>query len=104
MGNHRYRMPALNELASRSILSDRCYDTGKTTGDLPGESLLSYVNVGKRREDHVFIEWHTPPEGANWRAVVSPDGWNLGLYDKDKLRAVQRARRSAGDAESPLPE
>jgi arylsulfatase A-like enzyme len=65
--------------------------TGKTREDLPGESLLAYVNGGKRREDHVFIEWHTPPNGPNARAVVTPDGWKLGLYDTDNCLLFNRA-------------
>jgi arylsulfatase A-like enzyme len=64
--------------------------TGKSREDLPGESLLPYINGGKRREDHVFIEWHTPPDGANARAVISPDGWKLGLYDKDNCLLFNR--------------
>lgn len=64
--------------------------TGKTSDELPGESLLAYVNGERRREDHVFIEWHTPPDGPNCRAVVSPDGWKLGLYDKDNCVLFQR--------------
>jgi arylsulfatase A-like enzyme len=64
--------------------------TGKTPEALPGESLLPYVTGGKRREDHVFIEWHTPPDGPNCRAVISPDGWKLGLYDKDNCVLFNR--------------
>lgn len=64
--------------------------TGKSREDLPGESLLAYVNGGKRREDHVFIEWHTRPDGPNARAVVSPDGWKLGLYDTDNCLLFNR--------------
>jgi hypothetical protein len=61
---------------------------------------------GELEEDHVFMEWNAqvhprpvekyPKEhplgsqeeihaavNTNWRAVVSPDGWKLALYDKD---------------------
>ncbi|MEX2262665.1 MAG: sulfatase-like hydrolase/transferase [Bryobacteraceae bacterium] len=62
----------------------------KPPESLPGESLLSYVNGTARQEDHVFIEWHTPPNGPNARAVVSPDGWKLGLYDKDNCLLFHR--------------
>src|SRR5262249_26373441 len=44
---------------------------------LPGESLVPLLNGGKRREDHVFTEWHTPPDGPTGRTVFSPDGWKL---------------------------
>jgi arylsulfatase A-like enzyme len=64
--------------------------TGRVPEELPGESLLAYVNGGQRREDHVFIEWHTPPDGPNARAVISPDGWKLGLYDTDNCVLFHR--------------
>lgn len=64
---------------------------GSKAGEgLPGESLLAYAGAGKRREDHVYIEWHTPPGGPNARAVVSPEGWKLGLYDKDNCLLFNR--------------
>jgi arylsulfatase A-like enzyme len=48
---------------------------------LEGESLLPALSGKKRREDHVFIEWNEPPKGPNARAVITPDGWKLGVYD-----------------------
>jgi choline-sulfatase len=64
---------------------------GSKAGEgLPGESLLPYLAGGSRQEDHVFIEWHTPPSGPDCRAVVSPDGWKLGLYDKDNCVLFHR--------------
>jgi len=63
--------------------------TGKVPEHLPGESLLSYVDGGRRREDHVFLEWNSP-EGPNARCVISPDGWKLGLYDKDNCLLFNR--------------
>jgi arylsulfatase A-like enzyme len=58
--------------------------------ELPGEDLLAYVEGGKRRNDHVFIEWHTPTKGPNARAAISPDGWKLGLYDTDSCLLFNR--------------
>jgi arylsulfatase A-like enzyme len=63
--------------------------TGKTPEQLPGESLLSYVDGGKRREDHVYLQWNSP-QGPNARAVISPDGWKLGMYDKDNSLLFNR--------------
>ena len=57
---------------------------------LPGQSLLPLLEGGRLAEDHVFIEWHTPPEGPNARAVVSPEGLKLGLYDTDNCVLFDR--------------
>lgn len=58
--------------------------------ELPGEDLLAYVEGARRRNDHVFIEWHTPPNGPNARAAIAPDGWKLGLYDTDSCLLFHR--------------
>lgn len=50
---------------------------------LQGESLMPLVEGGKRREEDVFIEWHTVPDGPHARTIVSPDGWKLVLFDRD---------------------
>lgn len=63
--------------------------TGKAPEQLPGESLLSFVDGGKRREDHVYLQWNSP-EGPNARCVISPEGWKLGLYDKDNCLLFNR--------------
>ncbi len=59
---------------------------------LPGESLVGALSSGKRREDHVFEEWHTMPNGPNARAVIAPDGWKLALYDTDRSLLFDRGR------------
>jgi arylsulfatase A-like enzyme len=59
---------------------------------LPGQSLVPLLEDRKLREDHVFQEWHTPPDGPNARAVISPDGWKLGLYDTDNCVLFHRHR------------
>jgi len=59
---------------------------------LPGQSWVPLLEGGKLREDHVFIEWHTPPEGPNGRAILTPDGWKLALYDTDNCLLFQRER------------
>lgn len=54
---------------------------------LPGHSLIPFFKGGKRKEDHVFIEWNvTDREDPATRTVVSPDGWKLCLCDKDKCQ------------------
>jgi arylsulfatase A-like enzyme len=59
---------------------------------LPGQTLTPLLEENQLREDHVFIEWHTPPDGPNARAVISPEGWKLGLYDTDNCLLFQRHR------------
>ena len=59
---------------------------------LPGQSLTPAFRGERLREDHVFIEWHTPPDGPHARAVVSPDGWKLGLYDRDHCLLFHREK------------
>jgi arylsulfatase A-like enzyme len=78
--SHIDLVPTLLELMGRK----------PSPGELPGEDLLAYVNGGKRRNDYVFIEWHSPKSGPNARAVVSPDGWKLGLYDTDSSLLFHR--------------
>ncbi|MEO8028358.1 MAG: sulfatase/phosphatase domain-containing protein [Bryobacteraceae bacterium] len=55
----------------------------KVPESLPGESLLPMIKGGALRDDHVYIEWHTPPNGQNGRTVISPGGSKLALYDAD---------------------
>ncbi|HWB85086.1 MAG TPA: sulfatase-like hydrolase/transferase [Bryobacteraceae bacterium] len=57
---------------------------------LTGESLLRVIDGKKRQDDHVFVEWHTPPKGPNARAVVTPDGWKMALYDTDNCLLFNR--------------
>jgi arylsulfatase len=70
---------------------------------LPGQSLLPALKGGPLQEDHAHVEWNTfeqnitfetPPQAApedvarairaQWRMVVSPDGWKLCLASGDK--------------------
>jgi arylsulfatase A-like enzyme len=64
----------------------------KILESLPGQSLVPLLEERTLREDHVFIEWHTPPNGPNARAVISPEGWKLGLYDTDNCLLFHRHR------------
>jgi arylsulfatase A-like enzyme len=57
---------------------------------LAGESLMPLAEGKRRAEDHVFIEWHTPPKGPNGRTVISPDGWKMALYDTDNCMLFNR--------------
>lgn len=57
---------------------------------LPGQSLVPLLRGEKLREDHVFIEWHTPPDGPHARTVVSPEGWKLCLFDRDNCLLFDR--------------
>ncbi len=59
---------------------------------LQGRSLLPLVNGTARGGEPVFIEWHTPPDGPNGRAVVTVDGWKLALYDTDNCLLFDRTR------------
>jgi len=65
---------------------------GRRAEGLPGHSLVGMMQGGKHPEDHVFSEWHTPPDGPDGRAVVSPDGWKLAVYDKDHSLLFNRER------------
>ena len=58
---------------------------------LPGGSLLPLVEGKQRREGHVFIEWNSS-SGPSARAVISPDGWKLGIYDTDSGILFNRGR------------
>ncbi len=66
---------------------------GSRAGEaLPGQSLVPLLEDRPRREDHVFIEWHTLPDGPHARAVITPDGWKLGLFDTDHCLLFHRPR------------
>lgn len=62
------------------------------SGELPGESLLGLCRGEQPRENHVFIQWFGPSDGIDGRAVVSPDGWKLALYDGDSSLLFDRGR------------
>jgi arylsulfatase A-like enzyme len=64
----------------------------KVPESLPEQSLLPLLEGKKLSDDHVYIEWHTLPNGPNGRAVVSPDGWKLGLYDTDNCLLFHREK------------
>jgi len=64
----------------------------KPPESLASRSLLPLLQRKKRDEDHVFIEWHTPPDGPNARCVISPELWKLALYDKDNSLLFQREK------------
>ncbi len=55
----------------------------KSPENLPGQSLVPFLEGKPLQRDHVFIEWHTAPEGPHGRAVVSPEGEKLVLFDRD---------------------
>jgi len=64
----------------------------KVPDSLPGESLIPLLQGKPLRDGHAYIEWHTLPAGPNGRAVISHDGWKLGLYDTDNCLLFNRAR------------
>lgn len=74
-------VPTLLELMGRSA-----------PGSLPGESLTPLLAGRKLRDDHVYIEWHTLPNGPNARAIVSPDGWKLGVFDTDNCLLFRKEK------------
>ena len=65
---------------------------GRRPEGLAGESLLPLATGGKRREEDVFIEWNGPPPGPNARAVITPDGWKMAVYDRDNSLLFHRER------------
>lgn len=65
---------------------------GKELESRPGESLVSMLEGGPRREDHVFLEWNDTEDGPNCRTVISPDGWKLAIHDRDHGLLFNRDR------------
>ena len=63
----------------------------KAPEGLAGESLLPLVTGGKLREEDVFIEWNDR-QGPSARAVVTPDGWKMAVYDTDNSLLFHRER------------
>lgn len=55
----------------------------KPAAELPGQSLVPFLEGKPLREDHVFSEWYTPDNGPAGRCVISPEGEKLVLFDKD---------------------
>lgn len=60
----------------------------KNPGNLPGESLTPLVEGKARPDSHVVIEWDSPLS----RAVISPDGHKLALFEKDNCLLFDRNR------------
>ena len=60
--------------------------------ELPGESWIGLLEGRARREDHVFVEWTDMEGGPHARAVISPDGWKLALYQNDHSMLFDRRR------------
>lgn len=74
----------------------------KKAGDLPGKSLVPFINGESDEENYVFVEWNpnvlhyditsklANKQEIEWisqeyvRSVISPDGWKLCLSDRDK--------------------
>ena len=70
---------------------------------LPGQSLVPLLREERVPQDHVFIQWHGAAavveavvrrfSGApNARAVISPEGWKLGIHDSDNDLLFHRER------------
>ncbi len=64
----------------------------RTRPELPGESWLKLLEGRPRRENHVFAEWTDMEGGPHARAVISPDGWKLALYQNDNSLLFDRRR------------
>ena len=79
--SHIGLVPMLLELMGRPV-----------PDELPGESLLRVLEGKNPAQDHVFSEWHSRDEGPDGRAVFSPDGWKLVLYDTDNCLLFNRRR------------
>lgn len=79
--SHIDLVPTLLELMGRGVPEN-----------LPGESLLGLLEGRPRREEDVFIEWNQPKKGPNARAIITPDGWKMAVYDTDNGLLFHRAR------------
>lgn len=79
--SHISLVPTLLELLGR-----------KPPENLPGRSLLPLIENRHQRQEDVFIEWHTPPDGPAERTIVTPDGWKLVLSDKDNSLLFNRLK------------
>jgi arylsulfatase A-like enzyme len=77
--SHISLVPTLLELLGRPV-----------PGELPGESLVGVMEGRRPAEDHVFSQWHSRGDDPNARAVFSPDGWKLVLYDTDNCLLFNR--------------
>ena len=66
--------------------------TGKQAEGLPGESWTGLFHGEKRRDDNVYLQWNDVEDGPNCRAVVTPDGWKLAIYDRDHSLLFERHR------------
>jgi len=66
--------------------------TGKKEDTLPGESWVWLLDGGKRREDHVFVQWTDREGGPSWRMAISPDGLKLAQFDRDNSLLFDRNR------------
>ena len=75
----------------------------KSRPALPGQSLVPLLQGERVPQDHVFIQWHSAAtvvealvkrlSGApNARAVISPEGWKLGIHDSDNDLLFHRER------------
>ena len=75
----------------------------KSRPSLPGQSLVPLLQGERVPQDHVFIQWHSAAtvveavvkrlSGApNARAVISPEGWKLGIHDSDNDLLFHRER------------
>jgi choline-sulfatase len=60
----------------------------KDPGGLAGRSLIPLVEGKARAGSDVVIEWDAPLS----RAVVSPDGWKMALFEKDNCLLFDRNR------------
>ncbi len=61
--------------------------------ELQGESAAPLLEGTERRQEDVFVEWHTHynwPDQPNGRTVISPDGWKLILHDSNENMLFNR--------------
>lgn len=67
---------------------------GRKDPGLAGRSLVPVLRGEPRRDECVHLEWTADAadsgEGPNGRAVVSPDGYKLVLYDSDRSLLFDR--------------
>ncbi|MBM3744868.1 MAG: hypothetical protein FJW34_03615, partial [Acidobacteria bacterium] len=89
---HRGRIKVEQPVSQIDLVPTLLELMGRNTPEgLAGESLLPLVDGGPRREEDVFIQWNARG-GPNARAVVTPDGWKMAVYDTDNSLLFHRER------------
>lgn len=87
-----FRRPSVSRVSEPVSHIDLVPTLLKLLGKEVPQSLTGQDLLAPRREDHVFIEWHTELNGPHARSVISPEGWKMGLFDKDNCLLFHREK------------